>query len=178
MHHHLLVGDARVRVDDVLLLLVQDGDGLAQAEELLVEVVKLHLREQNEKVENHLKNEREKLKKLEVVKLHLQGVVRDRLHHRLFVRDLGSNLRLALDFKFRIVALLKLLLAKVPIDLLLLHLLLVDILRHGLQLWLPLPLDLTLTFAATAKVTSKLLQTASSKLLLLLLLCLDVCFHS
>ena len=41
--HHLLVGDARVGVDDVLLLLVQDGDGLAQAEELLVEVVKLHL---------------------------------------------------------------------------------------------------------------------------------------
>ena len=49
MHHHLLVGDAGVRVDDVLLLLVQDRDRLAQAEELLVEVVKLHLQEQIEK---------------------------------------------------------------------------------------------------------------------------------
>ena len=49
VHHHLLVRDARVRVDDVLLFLVQDRDRLAQAEELLVEVVKLHLQEQNEK---------------------------------------------------------------------------------------------------------------------------------
>ena len=52
--HHLLVGYARVGVDDVLLLLVQDRvlllvqdrNGLAQAEELLVEVVKLHLQMQ------------------------------------------------------------------------------------------------------------------------------------
>ena len=46
---HLLVGDARVRVDDVLLLLVQDRDRLAQVEELLVQVVKLHLQDENEK---------------------------------------------------------------------------------------------------------------------------------
>ena len=52
--HHLLVRYARVGVDDVLLLLVQDRvlllvqdrDGLAQAEELLVEVVELHLQKQ------------------------------------------------------------------------------------------------------------------------------------
>ena len=71
------------------------------------------------------------------------------------MKDLRPNLRLALNFKFRIVS--SFLVAKVsvvalPLLLFLhLHLLLVDILGHSLQLWLPLLLLLAffLPFIAT-----------------------------
>ena len=67
------------------------------------------------------------------------------------MKDLRPNLRLALNFKFRTVS--SFLVAKVSVValFLLLHLLLVDILGHSLQLWLPLLLLLAffLPFIAT-----------------------------